>query len=81
MLERVGAVVATSANLTGASEARRLDDVPAAIRAAAGAEIDGGELPGIPSTVIDLTGAEARVVRRGAGDVAVVLAAVARLSS
>ena len=81
VLERVGAVVATSANLTGASEARRLDDVPAALRAAAGAEIDGGELPGIPSTVIDLTGAEARVVRRGAGDVAVVLAAVARLSS
>ena len=30
------------------------------------AEVDGGELPGTPSTVLDFTGAEPRVVREGA---------------
>jgi tRNA A37 threonylcarbamoyladenosine synthetase subunit TsaC/SUA5/YrdC len=28
--------------------------------------VDGGELPGTPSTVLDLTGAEPRVLREGA---------------
>ena len=32
-----------------------------------GAIVDAGELPGVPSTVIDLTGAEPRVLRQGAG--------------
>jgi L-threonylcarbamoyladenylate synthase len=66
VLEQVGAVAATSANLHGGPEARRLDDVPVEIRAGAAAEIDGGELPGTPSTVLDLTGAEPRVLREGA---------------
>ena len=39
--------------------------MPAEIRAAAAA-LDGGELPGTPSTVIDFTGAEPRVLREGA---------------
>jgi L-threonylcarbamoyladenylate synthase len=66
VLDSVEAVAATSANLHGGPEARRLDDVPVEIRAGAAAEIDGGELPGTPSTVIDLTGVEPRVVREGA---------------
>jgi L-threonylcarbamoyladenylate synthase len=74
VLERVAAVVATSANLAGGPEPRRLDDVPGELRKAA-AEIDGGELPGTPSTVIDFTGPEPRVVREGAGSVADALAA------
>ena len=65
VLERVGAVVATSANLHGGPEARTLEDVPVEIRAAA-ALVDGGELPGTPSTVLDLTRAEPRVLREGA---------------
>jgi L-threonylcarbamoyladenylate synthase len=65
VLEEVGAVVATSANLHGGPEARTLDEVPAEIRSAA-ALVDGGELPGAPSTVLDLTGAEPRVLREGA---------------
>jgi L-threonylcarbamoyladenylate synthase len=65
VLGEVGAVVATSANLHGGAEARTLEDVPAEIRAAA-ALVDGGELPGTPSTVLDLTGAEPRVLREGA---------------
>jgi tRNA A37 threonylcarbamoyladenosine synthetase subunit TsaC/SUA5/YrdC len=30
------------------------------------AVVDGGELPGVPSTVIDLTGGEPKVLREGA---------------
>jgi L-threonylcarbamoyladenylate synthase len=66
VLEHVGAVAATSANLHGGPEPRRLDDIPAEIRAGAAAVVDGGELPGTPSTVLDLTGDEPRVVREGA---------------
>jgi L-threonylcarbamoyladenylate synthase len=65
VLAEVGAVVATSANLHGGPEARTLEDVPAEIRTAA-ALVDGGELPGTPSTVLDLTGPEPLVLRAGA---------------
>jgi L-threonylcarbamoyladenylate synthase len=66
ILDEVGAVAATSANLTGGSDPRKLDEVPAEIREACGALVDGGELPGTPSTVIDLTGEEPRILREGA---------------
>jgi L-threonylcarbamoyladenylate synthase len=66
VLGEVAAVVATSANLHGGPEARALEDVPVEIRAGAAALVDGGELPGTPSTVLDLTGAEPRVLREGA---------------
>ena len=66
LLARVGALVATSANLPGGPDPRTLDDVPAELRAAAAALLDGGELPGTPSTVVDLTGSEPRVLREGA---------------
>jgi L-threonylcarbamoyladenylate synthase len=63
-------VLQTSANLAGSPDARRLEDVPSQILAGADLVIDGGELPGTPSTVIDLRGYEAggdlRVVRQGA---------------
>ena len=51
-------VLQSSANLAGGAEARRLEDVPAALRVGADLVIDGGELPGTPSTVVDLTGYE-----------------------
>jgi L-threonylcarbamoyladenylate synthase len=66
ILDAVGAVVATSANRPGEPDPKRLEDVPEEMRAAAGAVVDGGELSGTPSTVIDLTGAEPRVLREGA---------------
>ena len=66
VLAALGALVATSANLPGGADPRRVEDVPAEIRDAAAAVVDGGELPGTPSTVIDLTGAEPRVLREGA---------------
>lgn len=66
VLERVGVVAATSANRPGGRDPKRLDEVPEGIREGAGALVDGGELPGSPSTVIDLTGAEPRILREGA---------------
>jgi L-threonylcarbamoyladenylate synthase len=63
----VGVVAATSANLTGGPDPRRVEDVPEEIRLACGAIVDVGELPGVPSTVIELTGSTPRVLRQGAG--------------
>jgi L-threonylcarbamoyladenylate synthase len=67
VVREVGVVAATSANLAGGPDPRRVDDIPEEIRAACGAIVDAGELPGVPSTVIDLTGDEPRVLRQGAG--------------
>jgi L-threonylcarbamoyladenylate synthase len=66
VVSRVGAVVATSANSHGSPSPRRLEDVPVEIRAGSAAVVDGGELPGTPSTVLDLSGEEPRVLREGA---------------
>jgi len=66
-LAEVGAVAATSANLHGGPDPRTLADVPEDIRSACAALVDGGELPGTASTVIDFTGDEPRVLRQGAG--------------
>ena len=67
VVRAVGVVAATSANLSGGHDPRRVEEIPEEIRSACGAIIDAGELPGVASTVIDLSGAEPRVVRRGAG--------------
>ena len=66
VLARVGAVAATSANLPGCGDPRRLEDVPDELRRRCGAVVDGGELPGTASTVVDLTGPEPVVLREGA---------------
>jgi L-threonylcarbamoyladenylate synthase len=47
-------VLQTSANYAGRPDPRRLQDVPIGLRDAAELVLDGGELPGTPSTVIDL---------------------------
>jgi L-threonylcarbamoyladenylate synthase len=47
-------VMQSSANLSGEPDARTLADVPQSMRAGAELVLDGGELPGRPSTVIDL---------------------------
>ena len=73
----VGAVMATSANTHGGEDPRTVADVPAEIRAACGAVVDGGELRGVPSTVLDLTGDEPQVLREGAVPAAEALARVA----
>ena len=63
-------VLQSSANVAGGADARRLEDVPEAILRGAGLVLDGGELPGTPSTVVDLRayerGGDVLVVRPGA---------------
>jgi tRNA threonylcarbamoyl adenosine modification protein (Sua5/YciO/YrdC/YwlC family) len=63
-------VLQSSANRAGGPDHRRLDEVPEFIRRAADMVIDGGELPGTPSTVVDLRDYDAdgswSVVRAGA---------------
>ena len=66
VLERVGVVAATSANLHGSSDPARVEDIPAEIRENVYAVVDAGPLPGTPSTVVDLTGSEPQVLREGA---------------
>jgi L-threonylcarbamoyladenylate synthase len=66
VLDAVGAVAATSANLHGGPDPANIADVPEAIRSGVAAVVDGGALPGTPSTVLDLTGPEPVVLRAGA---------------
>jgi len=66
VLDALGTLVATSANLPGGPDPRHLVDVPPELLAAVDAVVDGGELPGTPSTVIDLTGHAPRILREGA---------------
>jgi L-threonylcarbamoyladenylate synthase len=77
ILEQVRAVAATSANVHGAPDPGSLDEVPEAITAGVAAAIDGGRLPGTPSTVVDLTGEEPRILREGAVPASEALASVA----
>ena len=71
-------VLLSSANAAGGSDARRLEDVPESMRAHADLVLDGGELPGTPSTVVDLRSFEAdgqwSVAREGALPIAEVAA-------
>jgi L-threonylcarbamoyladenylate synthase len=59
----------SSANLSGAPEARRLEEVATELRLGVALELDGGELAGVASTVLDLTrygsDGEWSVVREG----------------
>ena len=54
----VAPVLQSSANAAGGPDARTLAEVPEAIRDGADLVLDGGELPGTPSTVVDLRGYE-----------------------
>jgi L-threonylcarbamoyladenylate synthase len=73
-LEPLGAVgwpvLQSSANRSGGPDARRVDDVDERIRAEVDLVLDAGDLPGTPSTVVDLTAYEEdgswSVIREGA---------------
>lgn len=76
-------VFQTSANISGESPPARFDRVPDSIVAGADLAIDGGELTGLPSTVVDISTIERdggwTVLRHGAlsaGDLASALASV-----
>jgi L-threonylcarbamoyladenylate synthase len=76
-------VFQTSANVSGEPAPARFEDVPQAIVAGADLAIDGGELPGLPSTVVDIAAIEEdggwTILREGAlsaGDLASAMASV-----
>jgi L-threonylcarbamoyladenylate synthase len=48
-------VLQTSANVSGAPDSRRIEDVDERIRSSVDLVLDAGELPGIASTVVDLS--------------------------
>jgi L-threonylcarbamoyladenylate synthase len=77
LLDRLGAVAATSANRHGEPDPRSVAEIPEEILTRCAAIVDVGELPGTPSTVIDFTGREPVVLREGAGPVEAALAASA----
>jgi L-threonylcarbamoyladenylate synthase len=64
-----GPLLQSSANRSGEPDCQRLSDMPAEIRQGADLVLDGGELPGIASTVLDLRDYERsgdwRIVREG----------------
>jgi L-threonylcarbamoyladenylate synthase len=73
----------TSANLSAKPAPGRFEDVPESIRGSADLAIDGGELSGLPSTVVDIAsideGGDWEILRQGAiseGDLASSLASV-----
>ena len=67
LADAVGGLALTSANLRGGVPARRADGVPPQVAAACAFVADGGELPGTPSAVLDVTGPEPVVLRDGPG--------------
>jgi L-threonylcarbamoyladenylate synthase len=71
-------VLQSSANVSGESEARRVDEVDPGVRSGVDLILDGGVLPGTPSTVIDLTAYDRdgsfAIVREGAVSAAAVRA-------
>lgn len=77
VLDRVGAVAATSANLHGGPDPRTVAEIPQEILSGVAEVVDAGELPGVPSTVVDFTGERPVVLREGAGDVERALAVLA----
>lgn len=73
-------VLQSSANVSGAREARRLSDVDVQVRRLVDLELDAGELAGVASTVVDLTRYEStgdfEIVRAGAVGLAELAAAL-----
>jgi L-threonylcarbamoyladenylate synthase len=63
-------VLQSSANPSGGADVRRVGEVDPRIRTGVDLVLDGGELPGTPSTVVDLTAYETdgsfRIAREGA---------------
>ena len=67
LLERTGPMAVSSANLTGQPAATDADQAEAMLGAAVEVIVDAGRSPGHEaSTIVDVTGSQGRVLRRGA---------------
>ena len=75
------ALFQTSANRSGEPAPTAFEEIESSLIAGTELAIDGGRLPGSPSTVVDVTGGEPRVLREGALPVAEVSSLLASLSS
>jgi L-threonylcarbamoyladenylate synthase len=64
VVAELGVVVATSANLHGDADPAAVEDLPPELQELV--VVDAGPLPGTPSTVVDLTGDDPRILRQGA---------------
>jgi L-threonylcarbamoyladenylate synthase len=80
VVERVGCVAATSANVHGGRDPARVEDIPDELTDAAAAIVDVGPLPGTASTVVDLTGLQPQILREGAVAADEALATIARVA-
>jgi L-threonylcarbamoyladenylate synthase len=77
-----GALTATSANPSGSDPARTADEVESYFGAEIDLIVDGGKARGdLPSTVVDTTGANLRVVRDGAITAAEIEGALSEMKS
>ena len=78
VIDGVGAILATSANLHGGADPRTLGDVPAELAAQCAVVVDGGPAAaGRPSTVLDLSATRPVILREGALATADALALIA----
>lgn len=67
VLERTGPLAVSSANITGRPAARDADEAEEMLGAHVEVIVDGGTAPGgEASTIVDCTGAQGRILRRGA---------------
>jgi tRNA threonylcarbamoyl adenosine modification protein (Sua5/YciO/YrdC/YwlC family) len=76
LIARTGPLASTSANRHGAPDAASVDEIPDDLVSSVDAVLDDGRLPGTPSTVVELTGTQPRVLREGAVSSALALAAL-----
>jgi L-threonylcarbamoyladenylate synthase len=67
VLERTGPLAVSSANITGRPAARDADEAEEMLGAEVEVIVDGGSAPGgEASTIVDCTGSQGRILRRGA---------------
>lgn len=78
VVTRAGLLASTSANLHGGADPPSLEHVDPALVVGVDASVDDGELPGLASTVVDITGARPIVLRAGAVPASVALARLSR---
>ncbi len=66
LCSEVGAVTTTSANVHGGPPPVDVDGARRQLGSHVDLYLDGGRLPGVPSTVVDVTGGDIDIIRRGA---------------
>ncbi|MDT7645566.1 MAG: L-threonylcarbamoyladenylate synthase, partial [Pseudonocardiales bacterium] len=79
LLREVGPMAVSSANRSGSPPASTMDDARVQLGQAVSVYLDGGPAAeGIASTIVDLTGAEPRILREGAVSAAQVVEVLGR---